>query len=83
MAIVIAIVWHIILSRARPGWQMAADGIRVREDGTRLSTSIAVRPTNVDLFTFATAAIASRNRGSFQDNPRTAGGDALKATNCF
>jgi ABC-type transport system substrate-binding protein len=38
------------------GWQMAADGVRVREDGTRLSTSIAVRPTNVDLFTFATAA---------------------------
>ena len=38
------------------GWQMAADGVRVREDGTRLSTSIAVRPTNVDLFTFATTA---------------------------
>jgi ABC-type transport system substrate-binding protein len=30
--------------------------VRVRADGTRLSTSIAVRPTNVDLFTFATAA---------------------------
>ncbi len=38
------------------GWQMAADGVRVREDGTRLSTSIAVRPTNVELFRFATAA---------------------------
>ena len=38
------------------GWQMAADGVRVRDDGTRLSTSIAVRPTNLDLFTFANAA---------------------------
>lgn len=38
------------------GWTMGEDGIRVREDGTRLSTTIAVRPTNVDLFTFANAA---------------------------
>jgi ABC-type transport system substrate-binding protein len=38
------------------GWQMGPDGVRVRADGTRLSTSIAVRPTNVDLYTFATAA---------------------------
>ena len=35
---------------------MATDGVRVRDDGTRLSTSIAVRPTNVELFTFASAA---------------------------
>ena len=38
------------------GWRMGPDGVRVREDGTRLSTTIAVRPTNVDLFTFANAA---------------------------
>ncbi len=38
------------------GWQLAEDGVRVRADGTRLSTSLAVRPTNVDLFTFANAA---------------------------
>ena len=35
---------------------MATDGVRVREDGTRLSTTIAVRPTSVDLFTFANQA---------------------------
>jgi len=38
------------------GWPMATDGVRVREDGTRLSTTIAVRPTSVDLFTFANQA---------------------------
>jgi ABC-type transport system substrate-binding protein len=38
------------------GWSMATDGVRVREDGTRLSTTIAVRPTSVDLFTFANQA---------------------------
>ncbi|MEX1297331.1 MAG: ABC transporter substrate-binding protein [Candidatus Limnocylindrales bacterium] len=38
------------------GWQMSEDGVRVREDGTRLSTTIAVRPTNVDLYTFANLA---------------------------
>ena len=38
------------------GWQMAVDGIRMREDGTRLSSTIAVRPTSVDLFTFANQA---------------------------
>ena len=38
------------------GWRMATDGIRVREDGTRLSTTIAVRPTSVDLFSFANQA---------------------------
>ena len=38
------------------GWHMATDGVRVRDDGTRLSTTIAVRPTNVDLFTFANQA---------------------------
>jgi ABC-type transport system substrate-binding protein len=37
------------------GWAMATDGIRIR-DGVRLSTSIAVRPTSVDLFTFANDA---------------------------
>lgn len=37
------------------GWQMATDGIRVR-DGVRLASSIAVRPTSVDLFTFANDA---------------------------
>ncbi len=40
----------------RAGWRMATDGVRVREDGTRLSTTIAVRPTSVDLFTFANQA---------------------------
>ncbi len=39
------------------GWQMATDGVRVREDGTRLSSTIAVRPTSVDLFTFANQAV--------------------------
>ena len=38
------------------GWAMATDGVRVRADGTRLSTTIAVRPTSVDLFTFANQA---------------------------
>jgi ABC-type transport system substrate-binding protein len=39
------------------GWRMATDGVRMREaDGTRLSTTIAVRPTSVDLFTFANQA---------------------------
>jgi ABC-type transport system substrate-binding protein len=38
------------------GWRMATDGVRVRDDGNRLSTSIAVRPTNVHLFTFANQA---------------------------
>ncbi len=38
------------------GWPMATDGVRVREDGTRLSTTIAVRPSSVDLFTFANQA---------------------------
>jgi ABC-type transport system substrate-binding protein len=38
------------------GWRMATDGVRVRDDGTRLSTSIAVRPTNVHLFTFVNQA---------------------------
>jgi ABC-type transport system substrate-binding protein len=37
------------------GWQMAVDGVRVRE-GVRLSSTIAVRPTAVDLFTFANEA---------------------------
>ena len=41
------------------GWPMASDGVRMREsDGTRLSTTIAVRPTSVDLFTFANQAAA-------------------------
>jgi ABC-type transport system substrate-binding protein len=39
------------------GWHMATDGIRVRDDGTRLSSTIAVRPTSVDLFTFANQAV--------------------------
>lgn len=39
------------------GWAMATDGVRVREDGTRLSSTIAVRPTSVDLFTFANQAV--------------------------
>jgi peptide/nickel transport system substrate-binding protein len=38
------------------GWRMATDGVRVRDDGTRLSSTIAVRPTSVDLFTFANRA---------------------------
>ncbi len=38
------------------GWPMATDGVRVREDDTRLSTTIAVRPSSVDLFTFANQA---------------------------
>jgi ABC-type transport system substrate-binding protein len=37
------------------GWLAGADGVRVR-DGKRLSTTIAVRPTSVDLFTFANEA---------------------------
>lgn len=37
------------------GWQLAVDGIRVRE-GERLSSTIAVRPTAVHLFTFANQA---------------------------
>jgi ABC-type transport system substrate-binding protein len=37
------------------GWALGADRIRVR-DGQRLSTTIAVRPTSVDLFTFANEA---------------------------
>jgi ABC-type transport system substrate-binding protein len=39
------------------GWLPGEDGIRVR-DGRRLSTTIAVRPTSVDLFTFANASSA-------------------------
>ena len=42
---------------ADAGWLMATDGVRVREDGTRLSSTIAVRPTSVDLFTFANQAV--------------------------
>jgi peptide/nickel transport system substrate-binding protein len=37
------------------GWAPGVDGIRVR-DGQRLSTTIAVRPTSVDQFTFANEA---------------------------
>lgn len=37
------------------GWQMGEDGVRVRDDA-RLSSTIAVRPTAVDLFTFANEA---------------------------
>ncbi len=37
------------------GWPMATDDVRVR-DGVRLSTTIAVRPTSVELFTFANQA---------------------------
>jgi peptide/nickel transport system substrate-binding protein len=37
------------------GWLPGEDGVRVRE-GRRLSTTIAVRPTDVDLFTFANEA---------------------------
>jgi ABC-type transport system substrate-binding protein len=37
------------------GWLPGADGVRQR-DGVRLSSSIAVRPTSVDLFTFANQA---------------------------
>jgi ABC-type transport system substrate-binding protein len=40
----------------RAGWRMGEDGVRAREDGTRLSSTIAVRPTSVDLFTFANQA---------------------------
>jgi ABC-type transport system substrate-binding protein len=39
------------------GWQMATDGVRIK-DGVRLSTTIAVRPSGIDLFTFANAAAA-------------------------
>ncbi len=38
------------------GWRMATDGIRVRDDGARLSTTIAVRPTSLELFAFANQA---------------------------
>lgn len=37
------------------GWLPGADGVRARDD-VRLSSSIAVRPTSVDLFTFANQA---------------------------
>jgi peptide/nickel transport system substrate-binding protein len=37
------------------GWLPGEDGVRTR-DGRRLSTTIAVRPTSVDLFTFANEA---------------------------
>jgi ABC-type transport system substrate-binding protein len=37
------------------GWELADDGVRVK-DGVRLSSTIAVRPTAVDLFTFANEA---------------------------
>lgn len=37
------------------GWRMATDGVRVRDD-MRLSTTIAVRPSRIDLFTFANEA---------------------------
>ena len=39
------------------GWLPAEDGVRAR-DGRRLSSTIAVRPTSVDLFTFANEAAA-------------------------
>ena len=39
----------------RAGWTVDSDGVRAR-DGRRLSTTIAVRPTSVDLFTFANQA---------------------------
>jgi ABC-type transport system substrate-binding protein len=39
----------------RAGWVAGADGVRER-DGVRLSTSIAVRPSSVDLFSFANQA---------------------------
>ena len=39
----------------RAGWLPAEDGVRAR-DGRRLSSTIAVRPTSVDLFTFANEA---------------------------
>jgi peptide/nickel transport system substrate-binding protein len=39
------------------GWTEGADGIRVR-DGVRLSSSIAVRPSRIDLFSFANQAAA-------------------------
>lgn len=37
------------------GWPMSSGGVRAR-DGRRLSTTIAVRPTSVDLFSFANEA---------------------------
>jgi ABC-type transport system substrate-binding protein len=37
------------------GWEMGIDGVRVK-DGVRLSTTMAVRPSRVDVFTFANAA---------------------------
>jgi ABC-type transport system substrate-binding protein len=39
------------------GWLPGEDGVRER-DGRRLSSTIAVRPTSVDLFTFANEAAA-------------------------
>ena len=39
----------------RGGWQMATDGVRVNA-GVRLSSTIAIRPSNVALFTFANQA---------------------------
>jgi ABC-type transport system substrate-binding protein len=39
------------------GWLPGEDGVRAR-DGRRLSSTIAVRPTSVDLFTFANGAAA-------------------------
>ena len=39
------------------GWLPGEDGVRAR-DGRRLSSTIAVRPTSVDLFTFANEAAA-------------------------
>jgi peptide/nickel transport system substrate-binding protein len=39
------------------GWTEGPDGIRVR-DGVRLSSSIAVRPSRIDLFSFANQAAA-------------------------
>jgi ABC-type transport system substrate-binding protein len=38
------------------GWMPGPDGVRVHEDGRRLSSSIVVRPTSVALFTFANQA---------------------------
>lgn len=37
------------------GWEMGTDGIRTR-DGVRLSSTMAVRPSSVHVFTFANAA---------------------------
>jgi ABC-type transport system substrate-binding protein len=62
------------------GWQMAADGVRVREDGTRLSTTIAVRPTNVDLYSFANAATEQLKECGIElivDELDLTGGDTL------